>query len=161
MAGDGRSFEQQYTISEDGYGVDYNVRFNGLGNVLKPENNTISLNWLNHLDRLELNYTYEQMYSSVYFKESDEDYDYCSCTSDDLEDLNSEPIEWMAHSNQFFATVLMAKGKPFTGGEFETRVIDREKLKDSPDLKVLNSKLQIPTDQETFAMHMYLGPKRL
>ena len=158
-AGSGRSFEQKYTINDGSYGVDYDVRFNGLGKVLKPENNTISLNWLNHLDRLELNYTYEQMYSSVYFKESDEDYDYCSCTSNDEEDLNGEPIEWMAHSNQFFATLLMAKDKPFKGGEFETRVFDRDKLKDSPDLKILNSKLQIPTDQETFAMHMYLGPK--
>ncbi|MEO1258047.1 MAG: membrane protein insertase YidC [Bacteroidota bacterium] len=158
-AGNGRSFEQKYVLNDNSYGVDYDVKFNGLGNVLKTGNDAISFNWLNHLDKLELNYQYEQMYSSVYFKESDDDYDYCSCTSNDEEDLNSDPIAWMAHSNQFFATILMAKGKPFKGGVFETRVVDRDKIKDSPDLKVLNTKLQIPTDQETFAMHMYLGPK--
>ena len=156
-AGNGRSFEQTYAIKDGSYGLDYNLRFNGLNNVLSAQQ--VELNWLNYLDRLELNYTYEQMYSSVYFKEADDDYDYCSCTSADKEERDADPIQWMAHSNQFFASVLMAKDRPFKGGVFETKVFARDKLKDSPDLKILHSKLQLPTDQESFAMELYVGPK--
>jgi YidC/Oxa1 family membrane protein insertase len=156
-AGNGRSFQQIYTIKDGSYGIDYNVRFNGLSNVLSASQ--VELNWLTFLDRIELNYTYEQMYSSVYFKETDDDYDYCSCTGDDKEELDSDPVQWMAHSNQFFASVLMAKDRPFKGGVFETKVVDRDKLKDSPDLKTLHSQLQVPADQESFAMEMYVGPK--
>ena len=158
-AGQGRYFEQVYTLKDGSYGVDYNVRFAGLGSVINTPNNSVELNWLNHLDRIELNYTYEQMYSSVYFKPTDEEYDYCSCTSADVEEFPNEPIKWMSHSNQFFASILMSKDRPFKGGVFETIVFDRDKLKDSPDLKILHSKLEIPTDQEAFAMELYMGPK--
>lgn len=156
-AGGNQSFQQIYIIKDGSYGIDYNVRFNGLNNVLNASE--VKLNWKTYLDRIELNYTYEQMYSSVYFKEADEDYDYCSCTSDDKEELDSDPIKWMAHSNQFFASMLMAKDRPFRGGTFETKVFDRDKIKDSPDLKILHSTLQVPVDQESFAMEMYVGPK--
>ncbi|MEZ4955686.1 MAG: membrane protein insertase YidC [Saprospiraceae bacterium] len=158
-AGNGRYFEQVFSVKEGSYGVDYNVRFSNLGSVINAPNNTVELNWLDHLDRIELNYTYEQMYSSVYYKPTDDEYDYCSCTSSDTDELPTEPIQWMAHSNQFFASILMAKDKPFKGGVFETIAIPRDKIKDSPDLKVLHSKIQVPTDQETFAMEMYVGPK--
>ena len=55
--------------------------------------------------------------------------------------------------------MLMAKDRPFRGGTFETKVFDRDKIKDSPDLKILHSTLQVPADQGSFAMEMYVGPK--
>ena len=109
-AGDNRSFEQVYTIKEGSYGIDYNVHFNNLNNVLNAPQ--VKLNWLTYLDRLELNYTYEQMYSSVYFKETDDSYDYCSCTGDDKEEMDSNPIKWMAHSNQFFCQYVDGQRPP-------------------------------------------------
>ncbi len=158
-AGRDRYFEQVYTLDPDSYTVDYSVRFIGLGNVIEAPNGAVELNWLDYLDRLELNYKYEHTYSSIYYKPVDEDYDYCNCMQEDRDDLDSQPIEWMAHSNQFFASILMAKDKPFKGGVFETKVFEADLRKDIPDLKILQSSLQVPTDQETFNMEMYLGPK--
>ena len=158
-AGQGRYFEQAYTIKEGSYGVDYHVRFAGLDNVLNAPSKSIELNWLNYLDRIELNYQYEQMYSSVYYKPADDDYDYCSCTSDDRDELDTEPVQWLAHSNQFFESILFAKEKPFKGGVFETKTFPRDQLKNSPDLKILRSRVKVPTDAEGFAMELYVGPK--
>ncbi len=158
-AGQGRYFEQVYSLKEGSYGMDYNVQFKGLGNVLATPSNSIELNWEEYLDRLELNYTYEHMYSSVYYKPADNDYDYCNCMQEDKDELPSEPIQWMSHSNQFFASILMTKDRPFKGGVFETKVFDSNNRKDNPDLKIVHSKLQVPTDQETFAMELYMGPK--
>ncbi|HFA49927.1 MAG TPA: membrane protein insertase YidC [Bacteroidetes bacterium] len=157
-AGQGRYFEQVYTLN-DSYEMDYSIGFENLGQVLDTPDGTVELKWLDYPDRIEWNYTYEQRYSTVYFKETDEDYDYCSCVQADKEELNSKPIDWMAHSNQFFASILMSDGRPFKGGEFEVEVFNKDELKNSPDLKIFKTSLQVPADNGTFAMQMYLGPK--
>lgn len=146
----GAVFEQTYTLDPKGYGVSYDVRHQGL-NVTTP----IHLNWVNYLDRLEENYKYEVNYSTVYYKPADDSYDYCSCTKADQEDL-SEKLKWVAHSNQFFASVLMAKETPFTGAKVSTELVTDVK---STDLKIIHSDLTLPVESQAFAMQMYLGPK--
>ena len=125
--------------------MDYSVQFSNLGGVLNTPNNTVELNWLNYLDRVELNYTYEQMYSSVYFKPADDDYDYCSCTGSDKEELDSDPIRWMAHSNQFSPVFLWQKTVLLRVVSSKLKYLTETNLKTAPDLKILNSKLQVPT----------------
>ena len=155
-AGAGRSFQQIYTLRPNSYHIDYELRFNGLENVINAPNGAIRLQWTEYLDKLELNDTYERNYASVYFKPSDDDYDYCSCTSDDTEDLENKNVQWFAHSNQFFAQLLMAKDQPFKGGTFSTQVLDEE----NDDLKKVSSLVDIPYgEQPSFAMEFYLGPK--
>lgn len=147
----GASFEQAYTLDPNGYGVSYEIRHQGL-NVTTP----IHLNWVDYLDRLEQNAKYEVNYSTVYFKPADDDYDYCSCTKDDKKDEPTEKMKWIAHSNQFFASVLMAKNAPFSGAKLST-----EKVTDpnSTDLKIIRSDLSLPIESQSFAMQIYLGPK--
>jgi len=147
---------QEYTLNDDGYTLDYDIKFVNLNNVL-DRNTPIKLNWQNWLDRLEKNVTFEKYYSSVYFKESDEGSDYCSCRSDDSEDLSGKRIEWASHVNQYFNTSLMAKENTFSGGTFATEVTDME----SEDLKLIKTTLDIPYNHgsnETFAMQLYAGP---
>lgn len=155
-AGAGRSFQQVYTLRPDSYHVDYELKFNGLQNVVNAPNGSIRLSWVDYLDKLELNDKYERNYASVYFKPADDDYDYCSCTSDDEEELENKNVQWLAHSNQFFASVLMAKDRPFKGGTFTTQTLEREK----DDLKKLTSTVDVPFGEENnFEMAFYVGPK--
>ena len=155
-AGEGRYFEQTYKLEPGSYGLQYQLGFNGLDNVLNTSENGVRLEWVDYLDKLELNHQYERNYSTIYYKPSDEDYDYCSCTANDEDQLPNTNIKWAAHSNQFFATVLMAKDKPFKGGDFTTEIMDKE----DQDLKKVTTTLDIPVSgQEAFAMEFYLGPK--
>lgn len=148
----GALFEQTYSFDgSDSYGLKYDVRHNGL-NVATP----IKLNWVNYLDRLEENTKYEVNYSTVYYKPADDDYDYCSCTKDDQKDEANKKLKWVAHSNQFFASVLIAKDASFSGGQLATETISDEK---SPDLKIVRSQLNLPTESQSFAMQLYVGPK--
>ncbi len=158
-AGSGKYFEQVYTVNPNSYGMDYSVRFVGLNDVLKTPNGSVELNWVDYLDRLELNYTYEHTYSSVYYKPSNDDYDYCNCMQEDKDELESQSIEWMAHSNQFFASILISKDRPFKGGVFETKVFDSDTRISNPDLKILHSHLEVPVGQDPFNMEFYVGPK--
>lgn len=155
-AGQGRYFEQVYTLQPGSYGVQYQVNFKGLENVFAAGENTVRLQWVNYLDKLEQNHQYERNYTTVYYKPSDGDYDYCSCTSSDEDNLPAKNIHWFAHSNQFFASVLMSKEVPFKGGDFVTEVLKPE----DEDLKKLTTTVGIPLEGAgSFPMEFYIGPK--
>ena len=154
-AGNGQVI-QEYRLKDDGYALDYDIKFANLNNVI-DRNAQVKLNWHNWLDRLEKNVFFEKYYSTVYYKESGESSDYCSCRSDDEEDLSGKKVEWASHVNQYFNTSVMSKGVSFDGGTFETEVTEME----SDDLKLIKTTLDIPyghSSNETFAMQIYAGP---
>ena len=155
-AGNGRFFEQKYTLSPGTYRIGYDLNFKGLNNVISKNANEISLNWLNYLDKLERNTQYERNLSTTYFRPVDDDPDHCSCTSDDTETNDDERIKWVAYTNQFFNSTLIAE-ESFNSGVMEVQLVGEE----SEDLKKLDTKLNIPFghgSDETFGMTMYVGP---
>lgn len=155
-AGEGRYFEQTYTLAPNSYKIDYDIRFEGLNNLIANDAQEIKLNWVNFLDPIEINRNYERNYATVYFKPTEDDADYCSCTADDTETADGQPLKWVAHSNQFFTTGLFADQR-FNGATMETQVFDLE----NEDLKRLRSEVRIPyghAPSETIAMSFYAGP---
>lgn len=154
-AGANGEFVQTYTLKED-YDIDYNLNF---GNAAATFTNgeKITVRWKNYLDKLELNDYFERFYSTVYFKESGEDSDYCNCRKSATEEAEDKPVEWVAHVNQFFNTTIMAKGQGFSYGKFVTEVLDE----DNDDLKLVTSELQISPDViagGVFPMQIFAGP---
>jgi len=149
----GGYFTQLYKLN-NGYDVDYKVSFSGFESTGKDQE-SIKLNWVNHLDKLEQNEMFEQSYSTIYFKEKvDGDTDYCSCRgADEIE--KDVTIEWVSHVNQFFNTSLMTKSTPFSYATMETIIVDE----DSPNLKTLKTEVGIPNSSGGgFDMNMYIGP---
>ncbi len=149
-------FEQKYTLSPDSYNIDYSVSTSGLDQVLNLSNGEIALKWDTYLDKIEKNTYYERIYSSVYYKVTDDDADYCSCSSDDEEELK-ERIKWISQSNQFFNTSLVATNS-FNSGVVATQMMTDE---ESEDLKLLKTDLMMPlggSNPNTFDMKWYIGP---
>lgn len=101
--------EQKYTLSPDNYTIDYTVHTVGLGNILDGKSKTLPLTWQNHLKKYEKGVQFEQNYSTVYYKESNEKTDYCSCVSDDTQELKDKKLDWIAHTNQFFKCLAYRK----------------------------------------------------
>ncbi|MCB0705245.1 MAG: membrane protein insertase YidC [Saprospiraceae bacterium] len=151
-AGNGRYFEQRYGLQDGNYNIDYEISMEGLNQVLDPTQSSMTLHWLNHLDKLEKNIMYERNYSTVYFRPSDDDVEHCSCTANDQEE-SSQPIQWISNANQFFNSTLIAE-TAFTGAELEVFVFEE----DADDLKRLESNIQIPLNGENFVMDWYVGP---
>jgi len=151
----GGYFEQKYSLQPESYGVLYQLNMPGLSNALDRNSENLVLRWVDYLDKLELNHKYERNYSTIYYKPASDDYDYCSCTSDDEEVLDGTEVEWVAHSNQFFASALMTKGNPFKGADLKVNVLDPE----NEDLKKLTSNILIPASAQEFNMEFFLGPK--
>lgn len=155
-AGEGRFFEQSYTLSPDNYTLDYDIRFEGFSAIAPGGTSEIKLNWVNYLDKLEKNHRFERNYSTVYFRPADDSPDYCSCTGDDSKDKNSVPLKWVSHANQFFNTALVADNS-FKGAVMETKMLDEA----DENLKKVRSEIRIPIKgdgAEAFGMTMYLGP---
>lgn len=150
---EGNKIAQEYTLGQ-GYDLQYDIAFD---NKYVKQAEPIKLVWNNYLDKLELNDYFERFYSTVYFKESGENSDYCNCRKDDTEEVEEGTIEWVSHTNQFFNTTLMAKGQPFTYGKMETVTLDEKKQ----DLKLVKTRLELPEQaysEGKFAMQMYIGP---
>lgn len=153
----GGYFEQKYILSPDNYALDYTVATKNLGNVSGGAK-SIPLTWVNHLSKYEKGEQFEQNYSTVYFKQKDENTDYCKCVSDDTEEMKDKTVEWVSHTNQFFNTSLMAKAVPFAGGVMNTKMTDYKKR---TDIKITSSDLNIPVtdwNNGSFAMGLYIGP---
>jgi len=149
-AANGKTFQQKYTLNDDSYSCDYVLNLNGLESDLSAQ--TITLNWVNFLDKLELNEQYERNYSTVYYKEAEDDPTYCSCTSDDDENI-SEKVKWVSASNQFFNSTLMAENA-FSSADLATEILDEKES----DLKKITSSIKIPVSSGSAQMSFYNGP---
>jgi YidC/Oxa1 family membrane protein insertase len=153
-AGNGNYFEQSYTLGKD-YAIDYKIGGNGLNNIMPAGQNFVKLNFINHLDKLEKNQTYERTMSTVYFKEGKENVDYCNCTKDDAKSLDQKTVQWFAHSNQFFNTTLLGKDFSFNNFYSETKILTDQ----DDDLKILKTIATIPLNNGSANMMLYTGPK--
>ncbi len=147
-AGEGRYFEQHYTLLPDQYQLDYTLKAAGI-----PDG-AVQLIWINHLDKLEKNQQYERTMSTVYFKPGEESPNYCDCRSDDTENLGQQPVEWFSHANQFFNTGLIARNFQFR--DFQAETIMRSET--DPDLKTLKTVASIPLTNGEAQMTLYTGP---
>jgi len=158
MAGDNMYFEHRYSLRPDDYTLDYSIHFQGLGQVVANGTKSIKLEWLNNLQKYEKSEQFEQNYSTVYFKPTDKNRDYCRCVSDATEELPDKNIEWVSHANQFFNTSLIAKTTPFAGGIMTTKMTD---YKTSQYVKIVTSDVDVPIqnfDSGSFEMALYSGP---
>ncbi|MEM1327265.1 MAG: membrane protein insertase YidC [Bacteroidota bacterium] len=155
---DGQYFEQKYSLEDGTYAMEYDLKFNGLENIIATNVETLQLEWVNYLDKLERNVDYERRMSSVYFKAVDDDTDYCNCNKEDTEEVD-ESLRWVAHSNQFFNSALIADESPFASGLLQTA--DTDLGEDVAYLKKLSSELQVPVDalSSGYGMTFYVGPK--
>lgn len=151
-AGNGRYFEQSYTLTPDNYRIDYHLGSSGLESVLSKRELTFF--WENYLDKLERNQTYERTMASVYFKTAEDGSDYCNCREDDTQSLGDKSVQWFSHSNQFFNTSIVAQGFVFRQFVGETKMYTDAEA----DLKRLKTTAVVPFDNGSATMAIYSGP---
>jgi YidC/Oxa1 family membrane protein insertase len=148
--------EQKYSLDK-GYLVDYDLKLEGLKNLIPGDAKKITLQWKSQLPKIEKNDQYEQRMSSIHFKEVESSPSYCTCASTSTEKIEKN-IQWVSYAQQFFNVSLIARGnlKP-NAADMQSEMIP---LTES-HLKNLNSTISFPlTDQNsvTYDMEFYIGP---
>lgn len=152
----GESIIQEYTLTDKPYEIQYNFSIQNASGLLKSSTANATLTWVNMLDKIEKNSTFEKSMSTIYYKEGTETVDYCNCRADATENLEaSKPVKWFAHSNQFFNSTLIAT-ESFAGGQFETKMLDAS----DPNLKKTSAIVGMPVhaDGSPTKMTFYIGP---
>ena len=150
-AGNGRYFEQKYSINEGTYAIDYTIKLVGLDDEVDASN--IQLNWVNYLDKIEENVKYARSYTAAYVYTTDEDLEDCGCTGNE-EESPDERVKWVSHSNQFFNSTIQAKEGSFKKALLTAEMLDEE----DENLKKLTTNLSVPMESGAFAMNFYVGP---
>ncbi len=152
--GSGEKIIQVYELTNNPYEVKYNFKVE-TGPGTFNTSNAAKFTWIDQLDKIEKNATFERSMSTVYFKENTESVDYCNCRKSAQENVSEQPIKWFAHSNQFFTSAIMSD-ESFQGGLFSTTVLDDK----SDNLKTTSGVVGIPFKGNNIdaSMKMYIGP---
>lgn len=127
--GEGKYIEHNYSIADDSYLVDHQVKIMGMDDVLASNIDYTRLNWSLASPRQERDIKDERAKSDIYYKYQNDDPDYLNITSSDNESLVNT-VKWVSFKQKFFTTSLIAnqafESAEVSGGPHrsETRVSD-------------------------------------
>ncbi|MEO8862332.1 MAG: membrane protein insertase YidC [Ginsengibacter sp.] len=152
---DGHTIEHQYTMEPNDYMVGFNIQLDGADKLVTQ--NTLNLTWQVKADKQEKDIVWETQQSHISFVEGG-DYDF-ERIGEGKEDSKKfeKPLEWIALSQQFFASAILAKNK-FTNAE-----VKWESPKDT-SLHIIaqetaNLRLDVaPGKDVTIPMQLFYGP---
>lgn len=147
--------QQSYGLNKEDYQIDYEAKI--IGNPGIAASKDVMVKWVNHLTKLEKNFSYEKTYSTLYFKSPEESSDYVSYTNDATVKIDKDKkILWLSTVNQFFNSSWIPE-KPFEKGDLTVA----QGAETDKYLKKTEAIVAIPAEFATgqpFKMHMYTGP---
>ena len=154
-AGNGGEIALKYRLGQD-YMLSFSLQSKGLAGMFAPSYKEVEMEWTDHCRQQERGYSFENRYTSIYYKETTGDTDKLSETGDEQEATEAE-TDWIAFRNQFFSVAIIAKDN-FQKGASLTSTMDE---KGSGYLKHFDAKLKTffdPTGQQPTEFEMYIGP---
>jgi YidC/Oxa1 family membrane protein insertase len=108
--GGNNSIVQTYTIAGGSYVVGYDLKVNGLNNVILGDE--LKLIWGHDMKRFEMNLSDSRIKTTIKYYTLAEDLDDLSATSKDpQQELIAEPLKWLSFDQKFFnAGIISEKG---------------------------------------------------
>lgn len=106
--------EYYYKLKPNDYMVDFQLRSQGLNDVIN-QNNEINLDWKLKGYRNAKSITYENKYTEILWEYEGDLDDYTG--QGDVEEENDEEITWVAFKQHFFTSILLTDS-PFERGKF-------------------------------------------
>lgn len=143
-----------YRLKGNSYMLDFDIETHNMENVIAANNSYFDLNWNIVAPKNEKDMKMERNNTTVYYRFTNEDYDYINPAKDVNEKLSSG-IKWISFKQHYFSSVLISKSK-FEAGEVETATD-----LNSADVKKMKMALTIPyahKADESYAMQFYFGP---
>ena len=147
----GQQLIHQYIIHPDNYAVDWNVTTKGTDKFFTQGN--LNFNWHAQPLKHQKDVTYERLGSSICFSENNA-FDYISSKT---ERTFEKQVQWVAISQQFFNTILVAKNN-FNAGKVNW-------IKETADSSNIIAKVETnlqakftPGNSSTVPLQLYYGP---
>jgi YidC/Oxa1 family membrane protein insertase len=155
-AGDGRYFEQKYTLHGQEYSVGYDVNLVGLDQVM-PNSNDIQITWQNTLLNLEHSVETERRYSALYYRYSNADPAHLDEDKPNQSEAFAGKADWISFKQQFFNATIFGKDL------FRGSVKSDFSKEDKSYVKKYDATLIMdyhPAPTATYNMSFYFGPNR-
>ncbi|MBR4391006.1 MAG: membrane protein insertase YidC [Bacteroidales bacterium] len=154
---EGKYLEYEYTIFDNNYMFDCNLRTVGLKDIIASNNNSMNLDWQVDLKQHEKDVD-RFTTTTVYYKSMTEnDVDKVEDRKRKEETINSS-VNWVSFKERFFCNVLVAK-KGFSSAKLG---VNTDHPTDAKYLKTMSASLEIPYDFNAevneFPMSFYFGP---
>lgn len=156
MAGEGKYFEQKYTLTGNSYLFNFDINIVGLGDIIPANNNVISGQWKNTLSALERTLELERRYSALYYRYNESDVAHLSEDNETDEITFDAPVEWISYKQQFFNTTIFSKGLFHKG-----RLQSNFGKKDTGYVKKYTSVFTLPYqggNSVSYNFQLYIGP---
>jgi len=102
--------EAVYSLAEESYMVDYNLRFVNMDGILDRRTTQVRLHWNADMPHLEKGYKNEKNYSAIAFRFSGtNDVKNLGMRKDSAKESFSANLRWFGFRQQFFSAILVAE----------------------------------------------------
>jgi YidC/Oxa1 family membrane protein insertase len=158
QSGEGQYIDFVYTLPDDEYMMNFDVRVVGMRNGLHPESlQNFRMNWEQKVRQQEKGRTFENRFSRIYYKFDRQDVKRLSETKNETVEL-SDPIKWFAFKSQFFTSTIIGE-RPFNN-----TILTSSLLQDPNYLKSYTAEVWAPAtidaneDLVSAGFNFYFGP---
>ena len=151
----GTSMEYVYTLKHNSWLVGFDVKMNGMNNVVASNQPDINFQWSFDVPRQEKKSQFgEDRYTQIYYKFFEDDVDKLSSTKS--EEKNLTRTKWIGLKQLFFTSTIIAE-ESFPSAQVRSTRMDT----DERYLANFYTNISLPWNgktQETYGMSFYFGP---
>ncbi|MDB5022816.1 MAG: yidC [Mucilaginibacter sp.] len=142
-----------YSLNGAGFKLGLNIKTTGLDHVI-ANSNTLNLNWESSLHKQEKDMKQERQYSTVWYRNTENEVDYLNEGKDDQKTITDKKIQWVSFKQHFFSNVLIAKqGIDKSNLSVSTDVTNNE------DVKQMKAELSFTRAADgSVPLEFYFGP---
>ncbi len=155
-AGNGGALVFDYLLGQD-HMLHFSLTAKGLDGLFAPTYKEMDIEWSGHCRQQEKGFYFENRYTALFFKESNDGSTDNLSETDDKTETTESPLDWVAFRNQFFSLALVSKDN-FSAGATLSSVQDD---KESGYLKQFEAKMKTafdPSGRQPSEFEMYVGP---
>jgi len=154
--------EAVYSLAEESYVVDYNLRFVNMDGILDRRTNQLRLHWNADMPHLEKGYKNEKNYSAIAYRFSGtNNVKSFGMRKDSAKESFSANLRWFGFQQQFFSAILVAENN-FVGGNLENKFYTEDVANATGDLMHSSAEmvLDLDTQSKDFSLpfKFYFGP---
>jgi YidC/Oxa1 family membrane protein insertase len=144
-----------YSLKGTGYKLGLTIKPVGLDQVI-ANSGTLNLSWAASLLKQEKDIAQERQYTTVYYKNTENEVDYLTETKDDTKSITDKKQQWVAFKQHFFSNALIAPG----GINKATLTVSHD-VADTTDVKQMKADLTLGRNALGDApLIFYFGPNR-
>ena len=154
-ASNGGQLIMKYRLGND-YMLHFSLQAQGLAKAFAPTYKEMEIEWTDHCRQHEKGHSFENRYTSIFYKESKGSTDNQSESGDKSKTIEEE-LDWVAFRNQFFSVAFISKDNFSANAALSS--ISQEK--GTNYLKQFDAKLKTafdPTGVKASEFEMYIGP---